>query len=379
MLTLAIKMMLADRAKYFMLLSGITFSALLMTQQAAVFCGIMMWTSGTIRNLKAPIWVVDPKVEEVSQVKPMRDTSLLRVRSVEGVAWALPVASQNLQVRLTDGTFKFAQVIGLDSSTMMGRPVEMVSGRIEDLRLPQTVVIDEYATRKFRPKGGAPLKVGDVFEINDQEARVVGVCKALRLFSGSPYVFTTYERCLDYAPKTRNMLSSVIAAPKEGRTAEEVARAIQRETGLNAYTKNAFFWSTIWWYMANTGIPVSMGTTILLGMIVGIVISGQTFYSFVLEITPHLGAFKAMGASQFLLAQMLLLQAFTVGLIGYGLGVGLAVLFGFYVLEKGTPPFFLPPQLLVFTLVMISLICAFSALLGILRVARLEPASVFRG
>jgi putative ABC transport system permease protein len=378
MLTLAIKMMLADRGKYLMLLSGITFSALLMTQQASVFCGLMMWTAGTLRNMNAPIWVVDPKVEEVNSVKNLRDMTLLRVRSVDGVGWALPVASQSLQVRLADGTFKVAQVIGLDASTLMGRPREMVSGRIEDLRLPHTVVLDEYGTTRFQMEGKPPLAVGDVFEINDHEARIVGICKTKRLFSGSPYVFTTYERCLEYAPKTRNMLSYVIAGPREGKTEEQVAQAIQRETGLNAYTKNEFFWSTVRWYIKNTGIPVSMGTTILLGMIVGIVISGQTFYSFVLEITPHLGALKAMGASQSLLARMLLLQALTVGLIGYTLGTGLACLFGFVVQGRGSPPFYLPSYLLLFTLTVILGICALSAFFGIWRISRLETAEVFR-
>ena len=370
--------MLADRGKYLMLLSGITFSALLMTQQASVFCGLMMWTAGTLRNMNAPIWVVDPKVEEVNSVKNLRDMTLLRVRSVDGVGWALPVASQSLQVRLADGTFKVAQVIGLDASTLMGRPREMVSGRIEDLRLPHTVVLDEYGTTRFQMEGKPPLAVGDVFEINDHEARIVGICKTKRLFSGSPYVFTTYERCLEYAPKTRNMLSYVIAGPREGKTEEQVAQAIQRETGLNAYTKNEFFWSTVRWYIKNTGIPVSMGTTILLGMIVGIVISGQTFYSFVLEITPHLGALKAMGASQSLLARMLLLQALTVGLIGYTLGTGLACLFGFVVQGRGSPPFYLPSYLLLFTLTVILGICALSAFFGIWRISRLETAEVFR-
>ena len=56
-------------------------------------------------------------------------------------------------------------------------------------------------------------------------------------------------------------------------------------------------------------------------------ISGQTFYSFVLENLKHLGALKAMGASNGLISRMLLLQAWTVGFIGYGLGVGLTVAF----------------------------------------------------
>ena len=59
----------------------------------------------------------------------------------------------------------------------------------------------------------------------------------------------------------------------------------------------------------------------------GIAVSGQTFYTFVLENLPHLGALKAMGAGNWLLARMLFLQAFTVGIIGYGIGLGLASLF----------------------------------------------------
>jgi putative ABC transport system permease protein len=37
MLDLALKMLLGDRAKYIMLISGLTFASLLMTQQAGIF------------------------------------------------------------------------------------------------------------------------------------------------------------------------------------------------------------------------------------------------------------------------------------------------------------------------------------------------------
>ncbi|MEO7297703.1 MAG: ABC transporter permease, partial [Verrucomicrobiota bacterium] len=103
------------------------------------------------------------------------------------------------------------------------------------------------------------------------------------------------------------------------------------------------------------------------------------FYSFILENLRNIGALKAMGASDGLLARMVLLQSFTVGLIGYGMGIGLTVLFGAAVLKKGMPPFSLPYQLPLFTLVVIMLICAFAALLGIRKVRQLEAAIVFRG
>ena len=67
------------------------------------------------------------------------------------------------------------------------------------------------------------------------------------------------------------------------------------------------------------------------------------------------------------------------GHLAYGIGIGLTVLFGLLVLEKGMPPFSLPYQLPLFTLVVIMFICAFAAVLGILKIRKLEPAIVFRG
>ena len=78
MYRLGLKMLFADRAKYIMLLSGMAFAALLMTQQGGVFVGIIEWTKGNLKNMRAPIWVVDPKVEQVNEVKPMRDTDVSR-------------------------------------------------------------------------------------------------------------------------------------------------------------------------------------------------------------------------------------------------------------------------------------------------------------
>jgi putative ABC transport system permease protein len=129
----------------------------------------------------------------------------------------------------------------------------------------------------------------------------------------------------------------------------------------------------------NTGIPMSFMTTIILGFIVGVAVSGQTFYSFVLENLRHLGALKAMGASTWTLSRMLLLQAFTVGLIGYGIGVGLAAAFGFAVIKGGQPPFLLETGSMIKTALAIVFICFFAALLGIRKVVKLEPAIVFRG
>jgi putative ABC transport system permease protein len=379
MLDLALKMLLGDKAKYIMLISGLTFASLLMTEQAGIFCGIMQWTGSTLDNVNAPIWVVDPMVEHVNDTEAMRDTDVGRVRSVEGVAWATPFYQGNLRTRLRDGSFKFVSLLGIDSTTFAGAPKEIVQGRLEDLRLPNTVIIDEYGVKKLSRDPANPIKVGDVFEINDREARVVGICKSRMSFSGNPYLYTTYDQAMVYAPNMRKMLSCVLAAPQPGESPAAVARRISAATGLKAFTKGEFFWESIWWYIKNTGIPVAFGATVLLGFVVGLAISSQTFYSFVLENLRNLGALKAMGASDKVLARMVMLQTLTVGLIGYGCGVGLATLFGAIVIKKGMPPYYMPWQLPVITLVAILFICWLAASLGIRKIRSLEPAVVFRG
>lgn len=379
MLDLALKMLLGDRAKYIMLISGLTFASLLMTEQAAIFCGIMQWSGSTLDNVGAPIWVVDPMVEQVNDTEAMRDTDLSRVRSVEGVAWAAPMYQGMLRTRMRDGSFKFVQLIGIDSTTFAGAPREIVEGNLDDLRLPNTVLIDEYGAKKLSRDPNKPLRVGEVFEINDKEARVVGICKTRMSFTGNPYLYTTYDKAIQYAPSVRKTLSCVLAAPEPGQNATAIARRITAATGLKAYTKSEFFWETVRWYIKNTGIPIAFGATVLIGFVVGLAISSQTFYSFVLENLRNLGALKAMGASDRTLARMIMLQTLVVGLIGYGCGVGLATLFGSACLQKGMPPFFMPWQLPAITLIAILFICWLAASLGIRKIRSLEPAIVFRG
>ncbi|MEK0447350.1 MAG: hypothetical protein RLZZ399_2671 [Verrucomicrobiota bacterium] len=377
MLRLALKMLFGDRAKYMMLVCGLSFCALLMTQQSSVFCGLLLWTSATVRNIQVPVWVADEKVEQVNEVVPLREVELQRVRSVPGVKWAVPLYWSILQARLQDGTFQAMQITGLDSATLVGRPARMRQGRVEDLRLPNAVIVDQVAVAKFA-KRGIRLQIGSTFEINDKEARVVGICETARSFLGQPYVFTTYSRALEYSPPQRKQLSFVLVQPQPEVPVSTVLERINRVHGLRAFHSQDFARRTILWYFKNTGIPISFGVVVILGVVVGVAIAGQTFYLFVHENLRYMAALKAMGATMSVLAKMVLIQAFAVGFSGYGLGVGLTALFGNAVLRKGEPPFYMPWQILAFAGAVIVLICCASAVVGLIKIARAEAAMVFK-
>lgn len=384
MYRLALRILFADHTRYFMLVSGTAFCTLLVIQQSSVFCGMMSWTFAVLRNSRAPIWVMDPKVEQVNDPRPMRDVELEAVRSVPGVAWAEPLLFSGSQARLADGSFKMVQVIGLDSVTFAGAPMELVEGRLLDLRLPDTILIDQFGQERlsfgFHDQAGNPrlLGVGDSIELNGNQVRIVGVCKVSRPIAGGPYIYTTYNRAIDFARPSRHTLSFILAAPAVGVSASTVAERITDYTGLQAQEEFRFRWKTLFWFVENTGIPAAFGTTVSLGIIVGIVITAQTFFSFVAENSRSLAAFKAMGAPDRLLLRMTLFQALVAALIGYGIGLGLCAIFGFAVLPRGRIPFILVPHVVVGVLVIAVCISLGSALAAGMRILRLEPDSVFR-
>jgi putative ABC transport system permease protein len=379
-------MLMGDRGKYLGIIMGLTFASLIMTQQPAIFVGLLMRSYSFITDTGLPdIWVMDPKVQFIDDIKPLHDTELYRVRGVSGVDWAMPLYKGLLKARLYDGTFQTCNVIGLDDATLIGGPPIMLQGKIEDLRRNDGVIVDiDGATEKLgkppKVQGGKPepLKVGDTLELNDKRAIVVGIAKSTRTFQSQPVVYTTYSRAIGYAPRERKLLSFVLVKAKPGVDPHVLTRRIRDITGLAAYTKSEFEELTVMYFMKNTGIPINFGISVTLGFIVGAAIAGQTFYNFTLENLRQFGVLKAMGTSNWTLLRMILLQAILVGSVGYGLGVGLSALFGF-AMRNTILAFKFPWQLLVFSGGGVTLICMFAALISIRKVIKLEPAVVFKG
>jgi putative ABC transport system permease protein len=381
---IALKMLTGDRARYLGIVFGLTFASFLITQQAAIFVGLMARTFGQITDLGLPdIWVMDPKVQFIDDVKPLQDTQLYRVRGVEGVDWAVPLYKGLLKARLEGGNYQTCIVFGLDDATLVGGPPEMIAGRLEDLRQADAIIVDEIgATDKLARRGPdgkkLPISIGDTIELNDHRAVVVGICRVSRTFQSQPVVYTTYSRAIAFAPRERKLLSFVLVRARDGQEPAELCERIERATGLLALTRDRFKWTTMVYFMKYTGIPINFGIAVLLGFLVGTAVAGQTFYNFTLDNLRHFGALKAMGASNGTLLRMIVLQAVLVGALGYGLGVGLAAFMGF-MLRNSELAFRLPWQLLALTGGAVMSICVFASVLSLRKVLRLEPAIVFKG
>lgn len=383
MYRIALKLLFGDRAKYVGILVGITFASLLITQQSAIYTGLMTRTYGFLTDTGQPdIWVTDPSVSHVDDIKPLQDMQLYRVRGVPGVEWALPLYKGILRARLPDGSFQMTQVIGLDDSSLIGGPANMLEGNLGDLRKSDGVIIDLSDAKNKWVKTlysgeEVPLEVGDEIEINDQRAVIVGISESSPSFATQPRIYTTYTRAIKFSPLERKLLSYILVKAKKGEDLNKLTHRIENITDLKALTTQEFKDETYDYFFENTGIPINFGIAVVLGFIVGIAIAGQTFYNFTLDNLEHLAVLRAMGASRALLSRMVVVQAIVVGGIGYGLGVGLAAIFGFIIPPEDLS-FRLTWSLLLFTGAAVFFICVLSAWVSLIKVLRLDPAMVFR-
>jgi len=185
---------------------------------------------------------------------------------------------------------------------------------------------------------------------------------------------------VNFVGRERTQLSYVLVKPQSGVDPLELCRRIEAQTGLRARTSEQFQWDCIGYYLKHTGIPVNFGITIMIALIVGIVVAGQTFYLFTIENLKQFGALKAIGVTNWRLVGMILLQAFTVGLIGFSLGTGTAAeFFDFFGRQIATRGIILMWQNVALTGTCIVLVMVLASILSLRRVLVLEPAIVFRG
>lgn len=386
MFQIALKMLLGDRGKYFGIITGIALASLLMIQQPGILISIFSRTYSFISDVALPdIWVMDPMVKFVDDSQPMLDTELYRVRGVKGVEWAVPLYKGNQRVRLADGQLVGSNLLGLDDATLIGGPPVMLEGRLADLRLPDAVIVDEAGAtgrlaRHAATPGGKPipLQVGDILEINDKRALVVGIARASATFQSQPIIYTTYTRATTYALAERKLLSYILVKTRAGDSTQAVAQRITHDTGMAARTAAEFKMKTFRYILDNTSILTNFGFVVIVGFVVGAAVTGQIFYNFTLDNLRYFAVFKAMGATDRLLRRMILLQALWVGFVGFGLGAGGTAIFAAVTRGHAGLSMTLNWQLLVGSGIAVAVIVLFAALISVRKVIRLEPAVVFK-
>lgn len=374
-LKIAYKLLVNDRGKFAALLVGITFAVFLIVQMNSIFAGILDKASAIVNNVGAKIWVMDKAVNTVANSIPMPDYVLDAVRSMDGVKYAVPFFSGNALLRLKDGSYQAVSVLGLDDATLLGRP-ELMAGKIEDIYAENGFILvhDSEFSKLGNPQ------IGTEFELNDHRGVIVGIAQvnSAGLF-GMPTLYTTYSRAIRYIPSMRFTLSYVLVEPKSDADITRIKGQV-RALGYAVDTREEFNERIAQFYKYKTSLGTNVMFMTFISFVVGLSISGQTFYTFVLENLDKFGALKAIGARGSELVAMILFQTAFTALIAYGLGIGLSCLL--ITLAKLRLPNYASAITfgnLGLALGLVAIIAGLSSYIGVRKVLRIEPFDIFRG
>lgn len=372
---LAFKLLVNDTAKFTALLLGITFAVFLMMFVTSMFVGVLNHASATVLNIGSSIWVMDPAVQTVANTVGIPDYVLDAVRSMQGVRYAVPLYTGGGLAKLPDGTYQTVNIVGLDDTSLLGRP-ELLEGRIEDIYAENgfIAVRDAEFSKLENPH------IGSEFELNDNRGVIVGIARVNTSgLYGTPTLYTTYKRAVQYLPNPRYTISYVLVEPQKPADVQKIKDQVEA-LGYLALSKEEFMQRTADYFVYKTGGGTNMLIMALISFIVGLSISGQTFYTFILENLERFGALKAIGARSSDLVAMILFQATFTSLTGYGLGVGLSVL-SIWLARARLPSYaaMLSFGNLALGFVMVAVIAAISSYAGIRRVLRIDPFEIFRG
>src|SRR5215469_17878827 len=234
MLRIAVKMLLGDRAKYIGLLFGITFTSFLVTYAGSYLCGFMTRGFALVtENPTVDVWVMDPAVKSTELTTDIPDSGLSRIRSVDGVLYATPLAVATVDARFPNGRFQSFQLIAVDDATLFGLPPLQNGVSPTVMRTPDAVVVDSGGTEGKletpvstadqwsygRPHLNAPtreLTAGDQLLVNDHRVVVRGRAKALPRYPPQPLMYTSFSTASRILPPERHLLTFVLAKASEG-------------------------------------------------------------------------------------------------------------------------------------------------------------------
>ncbi len=374
MWTLARKLLLHDRLRFAVAIAGVSVSVMLVLVQVGLYFGFMDTASSIIDASKADIWVGKESNESFEFATPFDDRTYYKVASVPGVAATQRVLMGFAQLKLADGGDIGVQVVGVDPQDhpLLG-PWNVVAGDARRLGEAGAIVLDrsEYGKLKID-------RIGHATEISGVRAEVVAMTSGIRSFTTSPIVFADTKTARSFFPMGGEPVTYVLVDVAPGASIADVKARIDALPHLAAYTTPEMSDRTRTYWSQRTGVGAGFFTTAVLGVIVGFVVVGQILYSGTLQYLREYGTLKAMGARNSAVVKVILAQAMISALLGFIVGAPLAM--GMRAAMAGANlTVALSPELYAVTAGLTAVMCAAAALLSIVKVLRLDPASVFKG
>ena len=371
---LARRNLLHDKVRLAVTLTGIVFAVVLIVVELGLFVGFTVTTSSIIDKSNVDLWVVSRRTPYIEQGNAFSERKFYQVLATPGVAAAEKYIVHWAQWKTPQGAQESVQVVGFNTNTGLGGPWNLVAGRLEDLRTPDAIIMDELYKKKL-----GVTRIGDVCELAGRRARVVGFTRGIRSFTTSPYVFTDFKNAQAYTSLPEDQTYFVLVRAKSGTNLKQLARALEsRISDVDVLPTGKFSSMTRVYWMFTTGAGVAVLIAAVLGFIVGVVVVAQTIYATTMDHIREYGTLKAMGAANSYIYRVVITQAGISSVVGYALGMFVS----FFIVRasaSGGAAILLPWQMAVVIFFLTVLMCVIAAIVSIKKVTSIDPAMVFKG
>lgn len=373
MVSLARKNLFHDRLRFVITVAGVAFAVTLVLVQVGLFLGLLDKATVTIRNADAEIWVTSRNTPNVDFAHTFPETNVLRARSVPGVARADNLIVAFLNIQLPSGATEGALVYALEDFRRWNLPWRVTAGDPADLRRGYALLMDRSAELRY---GG--FAVGDYREIQGRRFRIAGTTEEAASFTTTPIVFMDYRTAQELQEQLRGSTNYILVKLLPGADADAVIAELRRRLPYNdVFSREEWARRSCDYWVQSTGLGMSMGVTVFLGILVGIVIVAQTLYTSAVEHIKEFGTVKAIGGSNLDIYRILGEQALIAAVIGFALGAALSyaarpAMAGLHLNVLISPAF--TAAVFAGTVLM----CLGAALFSFRRVAGIDPALVFR-
>jgi putative ABC transport system permease protein len=374
-LTLAFRNLFHDRIRLAVTLIGILFSIVLVAVQLGLYLGASRMITSMIDKSESALWIAAFGAKSFEE-GGMLLTSGQRHKALAtpGVKAVIPLVVSFAEWRKPAGGSTRVVLVGTDAEYGGLAPFSLVKGTYEDIKGPDGITADETYLNWLGIEGEP---IGATAQIANGRVRVRALTKGLRSFTQSPYIFTTITRARNLLGSEADKSSFYLVQLEPGASAEAVKQSLASSIeGIEVFTKDEFHTKSLKQWLFRTGAGVALIGGAILGILVGTVIVAQTLYSSTKDHLHEFATLRALGSSSSYIHKVILAQAALSAVVGYALGMAIAL--GILYLSRSTPlPLVMTPGLAA-TLFGVTLgMCAISAMSAIMKVTKIDPATVF--
>lgn len=325
----SLKMLWRDRHRFLPALSGVGFSAVLISVQCGLVMGLVMCVSAPIDHSSAQIWVLPPGAASLQQtyVFPLSWQARLDLQpeidrsetylSEQG-RWRIPGQGHTelcnlLGTRLDDGSLGALKALTPEMRAKLAEP--------------GTVIVDAWELGNLGLKNGT----GEQAEINGRPVRVVATVHGFHA-QNFVYVFCSQETVRTLVPQASANLGLSTCLVAHCRNAQDVDTVVQRlrhdYPDMEVFSSRELSFNVRQYWLLRSRGGIVMICTIVLAVLVGLVITSQTLYAAVVAQLREFAVLEALGIPQRRVIALVLAQSLWLGLGGIAIALPITCVLG---------------------------------------------------